>query len=178
MKLDLNIQGYFTADEFLKTLEIFQKRALDLFNSDLDEHEELINLGEGNFVGKISIDTKNMEEDKNDPFIVKIFGEVLSELLGVEEDEALSFPPSFINNFVYETKNRFKEYEENVEISVIILEILNEKKPIKVCNYCNGLITEGLVSRGYYFHDINCLTEEQELSGIDFSDYKKFKSKI
>ena len=60
MKLDLNIQGYFTADEFLKTLEIYQKRALDLFNSDLDEHEELINLGEGNFVGKISIDTKKM----------------------------------------------------------------------------------------------------------------------
>ena len=84
MKLDLNIQGYFTADEFLKTLEIFQKRALDLFNSDLDEHEELINLGEGNFVGKISIDTKNMEEDKNDPFIVKILGEVLSEILGIE----------------------------------------------------------------------------------------------
>ncbi len=53
MKLDLNIQGYFTTDEFIKTLEIFQKRALDLFNSDLDEHEELINLGEGNFVGKI-----------------------------------------------------------------------------------------------------------------------------
>ena len=95
MKLDLNIQGYFTADEFIKTLEIFQKRALDLFNSDLEEHEELINLGEGNFVGKISLDSKNIEEDKNDPFIVKIFGEVLSELLGIEEDEALALPPSF-----------------------------------------------------------------------------------
>ena len=178
MKLDLNIQGYFTADEFIKTLEIFQKRALDLFNSDLEEHEELINLGEGNFVGKISLDYKNMEEDKNDPFIVKIFGEVLSELLGIEEDEALALPPSFINDLVYEIKKRFTEYEENVEISVIILEILNEKKPINVCYYCNGLITEGLVSKGFYFHDINCLTEEQELSGIDFSDYKEFKSEI
>ncbi len=178
MKLDLNIQGYFTADEFLKTLEIFQKRALDIFNSDLDEHEELINLGEGNFVGKISIDTKNMEEDKNDPFIVKILGEVLSEILGIEEDEALALSPSFINDFVYEIKKRFKEYEESVEISVIILEILNEKKSIEVCNYCNGLITEGLVSNGYYFHDINCLTKEQELSGVDFSDYKEFKSEI
>ena len=39
MKLDLNIQGYFTADEFIKTLEIFQKRALDLFNSDLEERQ-------------------------------------------------------------------------------------------------------------------------------------------
>ena len=65
-----------------------------------------------------------MEEDKNDPFIVKIFGEVLSELLGIEEDEALALPPSFINDLVYEIKKRFIEYEENVEISVIILEIL------------------------------------------------------
>ena len=58
------------------------------------------------------------------------------------------------------------------------MEILNEKKPINVCYYCNGLMTEGLVSKGYYFHDINCLTEEQELSGMDFSDYKEFKSEI
>ena len=42
MKLKLEVQGYFTQEEFLNILKQFEMQAPVLFASELTDHEELI----------------------------------------------------------------------------------------------------------------------------------------
>ncbi len=180
MKLELQIQGYFTAQEFLDTLKKFEERAIALFNSELTDHEELIDLdSKGNFTGQISFNGQDFEEDKNDPILTKVIADVLSDILICEIDEIFSLPLSFLNDFCYYVKERYNERDGESSVAEIVLELMKEKHLIKKCQYTARMIVEGVVAElngnKFYFIDEEAISEEESISDQKFKRLGNFK---
>lgn len=180
MKLELQMQGYFTQEEFLNTLKLFEQRALYLFGTEMTDHEELIDCdSKANFTGKISFNGQDFEEDKNDPILTNVIAEIMSDILICEEDEVLSFPKEFLNDFCYHLKQRYIEREGETNVQEIVLELMNETNLVKKCQYSGTFLVEGLIAKKngdtFYFMDEESIIDEEKCIEETFERVGTFK---